>query len=172
MNKIVFYVLLIVALTNSFGNEALMNDIIEFCKDHNFMTLSVHNVEEKIELMAFHKHLSHAELKLKFTKNLENLVTEHSLIFYGPKFVKEPLSLMTYLSQRFIKTTLLVVEEDFWSQFVSFLNEHNFNMNFYVMIYSQHKSTKVFEIIKIKGVPQTILLEKDSSLKADLQGKH
>ena len=171
MEKIIYVVLLFMTSINSLENEILMNYIIGFCKEHNFMTLSVHNVGTNMEV-AVQKHLSNADIKLKFTKNLDSLVSENALIFYGPDFAQHPLQLMKYLSQRFIKSTLVVINQEHWNLFVSSLNEHNFNMNFYALNHSQNSSdSEVLEIIKLKGVPQTLILEKDSSLQIDLQGK-
>ena len=169
MEKIIYIVLLFMTSINSLENEILMNSIIEFCKEHNFMTLSVHNVGTNMEV-ALQKHLSNADIRLKFTKNLDSLVSENAMIFYGPDFVEEPLQLMRYLSQRFIKSTLVVINQELWSLFISSLNGHSFYMNFYALSHLQN-SSEVLEIIKLKGVPQTLILEKDSSLQIDLQGK-
>ena len=155
---------------SSTRNETLMNSIIRFCKDHNFMTLSIHNVVTKIELLAVQKQLLNANIRLKFTNDLNGLVSENTLIWYGHGFIEQPFPLMKYLSQRFIKSTLVIIKQELWSLFVSSLNEHNFNMNFYAMTHTKD-NVKVVEIIKLKGVPQTLILEKDSSLQIDLQGK-
>ena len=168
MNLIIIIVSIMVPVTFGFRNT-LIAELGLFCKTQHYKYVSIlesplNNLYSQVKLQ---KELMNFNLRVKIISNLDNLLLQDFIIFFY--IHHDEFNDWNILSNRFVKTSLVIIDNRYLNTMIDSILYENINLNIYCMIIHNDNVVSEFkEIMALKN--QTKVLINDINLNINFYG--